>query len=110
MAQIDYDEDETTDDSQSPQWRRRLVTWLLAAVGLGLGFLIPYTLYLNNEVGERFGQLRWQIPTRVYARPLELAPGLTLDATTLKTELDAAAYHAGDGVRPGSYPAPVAAG
>ncbi|HEY5849712.1 MAG TPA: penicillin-binding protein 1B [Lysobacter sp.] len=103
MAQIDYDEDETTDDSQPPQWRRRLVTWLLAAVGLGLGFLIPYTLYLNHEVGERFGQLRWQIPTRVYARPLELAPGLTLDATTLKTELDAAAYHSGDGVRPGSY-------
>ncbi|MFC3813632.1 penicillin-binding protein 1B [Lysobacter sp. GCM10012299] len=103
MAQIDYDEDETADDSQSPQWRRRLVTWLLAAVGLGLGFLIPYTLYLNHEVSERFGQLRWQIPTRVYARPLELAPGLTLDATTLKTELDAAAYHSGDGVRPGSY-------
>ncbi len=103
MAQIDYDEDETADDSQSPQWRRRLVTWLLAAVGLGLGFLIPYTLYLNHEVSERFGQLRWQIPTRVYARPLELAPGLTLDAATLKTELDAAAYHSGDGVRPGSY-------
>ncbi|WP_245156761.1 penicillin-binding protein 1B [Lysobacter arenosi] len=103
MAQIDYDEDETAEDSQSPQWRRRLVTWLLAAVGLGLGFLIPYTLYLNHEVSERFGQLRWQIPTRVYARPLELAPGLTLDATTLKTELDAAAYHSGDGVRPGSY-------
>lgn len=103
MARIDYDEDETADESQSPQWRRRLVTWLLAAVGLGLGFLIPYTLYLNHEVSERFGQLRWQIPTRVYARPLELAPGLTLDATTLKTELDAAAYHSGDGVRPGSY-------
>ncbi|WP_233264033.1 penicillin-binding protein 1B [Lysobacter panacisoli] len=103
MAQIEYDEDETTDDRESPQWRRRLVTWALAAVGLGLGFLIPYTLYLNHEVSERFGQLRWQIPTRVYARPLELAPGLTLDATTLKTELDAAAYHAGDGVRPGTY-------
>lgn len=99
---IDYDEDETI-DSDTPQWRRRLVTWLLAAVGLGLGFLIPYTLYLNHEVGERFGQLRWQIPTRVYARPLELAQGLTLDATTLKTELDAAAYHEGDGTRQGSY-------
>ena len=28
----------------------------LAMVGLGLGFLIPYTLYHNHEVGERFGQ------------------------------------------------------
>lgn len=103
MAQIDYDEDETSEDSEHPQWRRRLVTWVLAAIGLGLGFLIPYTLYLNHEVSERFGQLRWQIPTRVYARPLQLAPGLTIDATTLKTELDAAAYHTGDGARPGTY-------
>jgi penicillin-binding protein 1B len=105
VARIQYDEDENenTDERDPPQWRRRLVIWTLAAIGLGLGFLIPYTLYLNHEVGERFGQLKWQIPTRVYARPLELAPGLTLDAATLKTELDAAAYHAGDGLRPGSY-------
>ena len=101
---IDYDEDnDYPDHHQSPPWRRRLVTWALAAIGLGLGFLIPYTLYLNHEVGQRFGQLRWQIPTRVYARPLELATGLTLDANTLKTELDAAAYRAGDGHRPGTY-------
>ncbi|TWI14100.1 penicillin-binding protein 1B [Lysobacter ruishenii] len=103
MAQIDYDEDDTPDDSASPQWRRRIVIWILAAIGLGLGFLIPYSLYLNHEVGQRFGQLRWQIPTRVYARPLELAPGLAMDAGTLKTELDAAAYRQGDGVREGSY-------
>ncbi|WP_231120383.1 penicillin-binding protein 1B [Cognatilysobacter tabacisoli] len=103
MARIDYDEDDSADDSSAPQWRRRVVTWALAAIGLGLGFLIPYTLYLNHEVGERFGQLRWQIPTRVYARPLELAPGVALDASTLKTELDAASYHPGDGVREGTY-------
>ena len=104
MARIDYDEDSDIDnDGPSGPWRRRLVTWVLAAIGLGLGFLIPYTLYLNHEVGQRFGQLRWQIPTRVYARPLELAAGLTLDANTLKTELDASAYLAGDGRRPGTY-------
>lgn len=105
MARIQYDEDDNDDIDQpeTPQWRRRLVIWVLAAVGLGVGFLIPYTLYLNHEVGERFGQLKWQIPTRVYARPLELAPGRTLDAATLKTELDAAAYHEGDGTRPGTY-------
>ncbi|MBX9401892.1 penicillin-binding protein 1B [Lysobacter sp. BMK333-48F3] len=106
MARIDYDEDQHDDDSddgRAPTWRRRLVTWGLAAAGLGLGFLIPYTLYLNHEVGQRFGQLRWQIPTRVYARPLELAPGLALDAATLKTELDAASYREDGGARPGTY-------
>ncbi|WP_354519219.1 penicillin-binding protein 1B [Lysobacter enzymogenes] len=103
---MDYDEDEHDDnDSQGagPGWRRRLVTWALAGAGLGLGFLIPYTLYLNHEVGERFGQLRWQIPTRVYARPLEVAPGTALDAATLKTELDAASYREDGGERPGTY-------
>ncbi|WP_428995298.1 penicillin-binding protein 1B [Lysobacter enzymogenes] len=105
MARIDYDEDEHDDnDGQAgPGWRRRLVTWTLAAGGLGLGFLIPYTLYLNHEVGERFGQLQWQIPTRVYARPLEVAPGAALDAATLKTELDAASYREDGGERPGTY-------
>ena len=48
--------------------------------------------------------MRWQIPTRVYARPLLLRAGLAMDAQTLKTELDAASYRDdGTGVRPGTY-------
>ena len=91
-------------DGDGGGWRRRLLTWGLAAAGLGLGFLIPYVLYLNHQVGERFGELRWQLPTRVYARPLALSPGRAMDAATLKTELDAASYqNDGAGVRPGSY-------
>ncbi|MCD9027461.1 penicillin-binding protein 1B [Luteimonas sp. BDR2-5] len=103
MARIDYEDDDTDADDASPGWRRRLVTWTLALVALGLGFLIPYTLYLNNQVSERFGALQWQVPTRVYARPLLLTPGLAMNARTLKTELDAAGYREGDGVRAGTY-------
>jgi penicillin-binding protein 1B len=104
MARIDYDEDDYDDDAPpATDWRRRLLTWALAAAGLGLGFLVPYTLYLNHQVGERFGQLRWQVPTRVYARPLLLSPGLAMDTQTLKTELAAASYREGDGRRPGTY-------
>ncbi len=106
MARIDYDEDEEDLDDggrQAPDWRRRLLTWALAAVGLGLGFLIPYTLYLNHQVSERFGQLRWQVPTRVYGRPLQLAPGLAMDAKALQTELAAAAYREDGGGRPGTF-------
>src|SRR5678815_1983020 len=105
-TRIDYDEDDENgrNTGASPGWKRRLLTWGLAVVGLGLGFLIPYTLYLNHQVGERFGQLRWQLPTRVYARPLVLRPGVAMDAQTLKTELDAASYRDdGAGVRPGTY-------
>ena len=89
-------------DHPSP-WPRRILTWVLAAAGLVAGFLVPYTLYLNHEVSERFDQLRWQLPTRVYARPLELASGMPMDSATLKTELDAAGYQEADGVRPGTY-------
>jgi penicillin-binding protein 1B len=100
----DHDDDGPGAGWGGADWRRRLLTWALVAAGLGLGFLIPYVLYLNHQVSERFGELRWQLPTRVYARPLHLAPGLAMDASTLKTELDAASYQDdGAGVRPGSY-------
>jgi penicillin-binding protein 1B len=105
VAHNDYDEDDYDDEQpDAPSWRQRLLTWGLTAVGLGLGFLIPYTLYLNHQVTQRFGELRWQIPTRVYARPLQLAPRMAMDARTLKTELDAASYFDdGTGSKPGTY-------
>ncbi len=101
-----YDLDDDGGDnsgSGTTDWRSRLLTWGLAAAALLLGFLIPYMLYLNHQVGERFGKLRWQVPTRVYARPLVLRTGVAMDAQTLKTELDAASYRDGDGERAGTY-------
>ncbi|MGX5730614.1 penicillin-binding protein 1B [Pseudoxanthomonas beigongshangi] len=108
VAHTDYDDEDDyeydEDDAAGPRWRQRLITWGLAALGLGLGFLIPYTLYLNHQVTQRFGELRWQVPTRVYARPLALAPGVAMDAQTLKTELAAASYREdGTGKLPGTY-------
>ncbi|MRU25092.1 penicillin-binding protein 1B, partial [Xylella fastidiosa subsp. multiplex] len=73
-------------------------------LALAMGFLVPYTLYLNQQVTARFGELRWQIPTRVYARPLMLQPGMALDARTLKIALDAASYREDNhGELPGTY-------
>jgi len=97
----DYQEDSR---GRAHPWRGRLLTALLACAALALGFLIPYTVYLNQQVTERFSALQWQIPTRVYARPLHLYPGLAMDARTLRTELDAAGYQEdGAGEREGSY-------
>lgn len=87
----------------SPWWGW-LIACALAGLALAMGFLVPYTLYLNQQVTARFGELRWQIPTRVYARPLMLQPGMALDARTLKIELDAASYREDNhGELPGTY-------
>ncbi len=104
MARIEYDEDDH-DDGPRRNWRRTLLTWTLAAIGLALGFLVPYVLYLDRQVAERFGQLQWQEPTRVYARPLVLAAGTAMDAKTLELELAAAGYRKGAGDRPGTWSA-----
>jgi penicillin-binding protein 1B len=91
-------------DGEGGRWQRRFLIVALAALALLLGFLIPYTMYLNKQLVQRFGELRWQIPTRVYARPLVLAAGRALDVSTLSTELHAASYREdADGQVPGTY-------
>jgi penicillin-binding protein 1B len=72
--------------------------WFRAPVLLGfgmlLGFLAPYCLYLDHQLRERFDDLSWQIPSRVLARPLPLAPSQPLTINALLLELEAARYRA----------------
>ena len=90
--------------ASAPQWRGRLLTAVLVVAAMALGFLVPYVVHLNGQVTERFGQLRWQVPTRVYARPLVLAPGVAMDAATLRSELASAGYlDDGKGQGPSTY-------
>lgn len=65
---------------------------ILLGVGVAIGFLVPYTFYLDREVRSRFDDLSWVTPSRVYARPLQLSPGLPLSVDTLQIELVAARY------------------
>lgn len=71
----------------------------LIGIGVAIGFLPPYTLYLDREVRSRFDDLSWQVPSRVYARPLQLAPGLPMNAEALQVELAAARYTADEQAR-----------
>ncbi len=76
----------------------------LLALGLALGIGVPVFWVLDKQVRKEFEQLAWQVPTRVYARPLRLEPGLRLDAPTLELELIAAAYRKdAGGDLPGTY-------
>jgi len=107
MARIRYDEDDDAPKrAKKPapkRWRRWLLKGCLLLTALGIIALTPYALYLNHQLSERFGALRWQEPTRVHARPLVLTTGMAMNAQTLSMELDAAAYREGDGVRPGTF-------
>ncbi len=76
--------------------------WL--AFGLGLGFGGPYVVHLDRLVRQRFAELDFAEPSRVYARPLRLAVGVPLDAAALKLELAAARYTESEqAYTPGSY-------
>ncbi|MEO5596313.1 MAG: transglycosylase domain-containing protein, partial [Lysobacteraceae bacterium] len=88
----DYDEDEDDDDQPGRSWLRWTLYAALVAGGLLLGFLIPYVLVLDGQVREEFGHLKWQLPTRVYAQPLQLANGVPMNPPTLLLELEAAGY------------------
>jgi penicillin-binding protein 1B len=85
-------------------WLRRALPFALALLGLLVGFLGPYVWVLDRRVQEEFGRLEWQVPTRVYARPLELRVGLALDPGTLELELQEARFLTDAAARqPGSY-------
>lgn len=79
-------------------WRVLRIPFLVG-LGAAIGFLAPYAIYLDHEVRARFDDLSWQTPSRVYARPLQLAAGLPLNADALLLELAAARYVESAGAR-----------
>jgi penicillin-binding protein 1B len=90
--------------SRLAPWLRRSLPLLLGLAGLAVGFLGPYVWVLDRRVQAEFGRLQWQVPTRVFARPLELRNGLAMDADTLELELLASRYlDDGQGREPGRY-------
>ncbi len=80
---------------------RKTLLFLLLPGLIALG---GYVLYLDHIVTEKFEGKRWAIPSRVYARALELYPGKLLSAEQLQTELDLIGYRTSfDGLEAGSY-------
>ena len=69
----------------------RIPFWIF--LGLFFGFLLPYVLVLNKRVQDRFNDLVFAVPTRIYARPLALADGVPMNAATLELELTFAGYN-----------------
>ncbi|MCB2191928.1 MAG: penicillin-binding protein 1B [Deltaproteobacteria bacterium] len=81
--------------------KKRFLAYLVLA---GLLAAAVFTLYLDVTVRSRFEGKRFALPARVYARPLELYPGLKLSPGEMKRELALLRYHpASQPKRPGTY-------
>ncbi|WP_266171493.1 penicillin-binding protein 1B [Dyella subtropica] len=68
----------------------RIPFWI--CMGLLFGFVLPYTLVLNKRVQDRFNDLVFAVPTRIYARPLALEPGQPMTPAALELELTFSGY------------------
>jgi len=95
-------------DEETPSLRSRLKTWFwrisLLVLGLTIGIGVPYLWKLDKQVREQFAQLQWQVPTRIFARPLFLAEGVRLSPEAMELELAASSYrNDGAGLLPGTF-------
>ncbi|MDJ0878222.1 MAG: penicillin-binding protein 1B [Halieaceae bacterium] len=73
--------------------KRPLKRPLILRIALALTVLAAMLLvYLDALVSTTFSDRRWEIPASVYARPLELYPGLTASADDVAEELALLGY------------------
>ena len=70
----------------------RLYRLILLLAGLMVGIFTPWLVWLNYVVTDEFEGRKWDLPSRVYARPLSLYPGLQISAAAFETELRVAGY------------------
>ena len=107
-------DDRATNDSVRRSPRRR--PSLLGSAAAWLGFILlgglviagfaasSYVLYLDNVIRTQFEGKRWALPARVYARPLELFPGMPLSAGQFAQELELLRYRVSPPLEgPGAY-------
>ncbi len=90
---------------KSPRNGRRPWFWrfVFRVSAIGLVLLAGWTVYLDAVITSRFEGRRFEVPSRVYARPLELYDGASISASALERELELSGFRKGDGSRAGTY-------
>jgi len=93
-----------TSARSSRRWGGKIWRLILLTGGILLGLLVPWVVYLNYQVTTEFEGRKWDLPSRVYARALDLYPGARLSRPDLELELQRSAYRRVDqAAAPGSY-------
>jgi penicillin-binding protein 1B len=83
---------------------RRLFRLMMLLVGLGIGLGVPWVVWLDIQVRDEFEGRIWDVPSRVYARPLSLYTGKPISKDSLLIELKSAGYRQTKQASvPGSY-------
>ena len=65
---------------------------LITAGVAGVIAFAAYVAWLDYRIRDEFEGARWAVPARVFARPLELAPGAAISADAIEAELKLAGY------------------
>ena len=82
-----------------PLWPYVVVLFCIAML-----IFAGYAVYLDRIVRVRFEGARWALPAQVFARPLELYPGMELNEKGFKRELERLGYRAmGESAGPGTF-------
>jgi penicillin-binding protein 1B len=69
-----------------------------------LGCLLVAAVYWDRQVVEKFSGKKWQVPAKVYARPMELYVGAPLTLKNVRDELDRLRYQSDASLhQPGRY-------
>lgn len=80
------------------------IGWFVKLSLVGVVILAVLMAYLDAKVRDKFEGKRWALPAKVYARPLEMYPGLALKPKYLKQELEQIGYQRVPNVlTPGQY-------
>ncbi|CAK0756903.1 peptidoglycan glycosyltransferase/peptidoglycan DD-transpeptidase MrcB [Gammaproteobacteria bacterium] len=99
----------SSEDTDPPPSRGRRVGYVIIRLilGVSLGLFVAVLVLawqLDHQVREQFDGKRWELPARVYARPLELYQGLDLKPAQLQAELTSLGYRAvKEPKEPGTY-------
>lgn len=72
-------------------------------LAIALVLLAGWTVYLDAVITARFEGRRFEVPSRVYARPLELFEGASISVGALERELELSGFERGAVGAPGSY-------
>jgi penicillin-binding protein 1B len=89
---------------KKPGLFRRLFRFSMLLAGLGIGLSLPWVIWLDLQIRDEFEGRMWDLPSRVYARPLSLYTGKPLSKDALVIELKAVGYRKKQHASvPGSY-------